>query len=682
MATPAPAAKRAAELRKQLDHHNHLYYVEAAPVLSDRDFDKLLKELQDLEKNHPELMTPDSPTQRVGGAPIPGFVKVKHRAPMMSIDNSYDADDVRKFAADVRKAAGKGEPGYTVELKIDGVSISLVYENGLLATAVTRGNGETGDDVTHNVRTIGGVPLRLNTSSPPALLEVRGEIYMTLAELVRINTEQTKKGEAAYANTRNFTAGTLKLLDPKECAKRKMNIFAYGIGATDGIEFKTQEDILAKLKEFGFPVNPHHKSCATVDDVLAVCDEWEQKRHDLPYETDGMVIKVNDLALRTKMGATAKVPRWAKAYKYSAEQGITKLESVEFSLGKLGELTPVANLAPVLLANTTVRRASMHNASWVDKMDVRVGDTVVVEKKGEIIPQIVSVVKEARTGKEQPLAWPTKCPVCGGVVEKEETPNSYGYNCMNVGLCPGQLSKRIESYAKRDRMDIDGLGREVSIQLVESGLVKTVGDLFKLTKKQLLALEKFADTKAQKLLDGISASKDRGLARLLPALSIYSIGESMAELLAEVFPDVDLLIAAKQEELAKVKGIGPKRAKELYDYLHGEIGEKTITDLKAAGVKMTHEQRVVPTAAAGGSPFLGKTIVVTGTLENYDRKAIETRIKDLGAKSSGSVSKKTDYVVAGDLSSKKGKSSKLDDARKLGITILSEAEFEALANGG
>lgn len=672
-----PAA-RAAELRKQLDHHNHLYYVEAAPVISDREFDRLLKELQDLEKKHPDLVTPDSPTQRVGGAPIPGFVKVSHRVPMMSIDNSYDADDVRKFAADVKKAAGGKEVGYTVELKIDGVSISLVYEDGLLTTAVTRGNGETGDDVTHNVRTIGGVPLRLTTDNPPKLLEVRGEIYMTFAELVRINADQTAKGDATYANTRNFTAGTLKLLDPKEAAKRKMNLFAYAVGAADGVEFATQEALLDTLKEYGFPVNPHTRSCANVDEVLAVCAEWEEKRHDLPYETDGMVIKVSDLALRAKMGATAKVPRWAKAYKYSAEQGVTKLESVEFSLGKLGELTPVANLDPVSLANTTVRRASMHNASWVDKMDVRVGDTVVVEKKGEIIPQIVSVVKEARTGREKPLVWPTACPVCGGVVEKEVTPNSYGYNCMNIALCPAQLAKRIESYAKRDRMDIDGLGEKVAVQLVDSGLVTTVGDLFKLTKKQLLTLEKFADTRAQKLLDGITASKGRGLARLLAALSIYSIGESMAELIAEAFPDIDLLIAAKPEEIARVKGIGPKRAKEVYDYLHSEVGEKTVSELRAAGVNMTHERRAVP-APAAGAPFAGKTVVVTGTLANYDRKTIETRLKDLGAKSTGSVSKKTDFVLLGDLSGKGGGSSKLDAAKALGIAILTEEEFEKLA---
>ncbi len=672
MAKTASPAARAADLRAQLDRHTHLYYVEAAPVISDREFDKLLKELQDIEKKNPELMTPDSPTQRVGGAPIPGFVKVNHRVPMMSIDNSYDADDLRKFASDVKKAAGKGDPAYTVELKIDGVSISLVYEDGLFKTAVTRGNGETGDDVTHNVRTIGGVPLRLTTASPPKLLEVRGEIYMTFAELVRINAEQTAKGEDTHANTRNFTAGTLKLLDPKKAATRKMNLFAYAVGAADGLGLKTQEEILAKLKEFGFPVNPHTKSCANAEEVLTVCDEWEEKRHDLPYETDGMVIKVSDLALRTKMGATAKVPRWAKAYKYSAEQGITKLGGVDFHLGKFGELTPVARFdPPVPLSGSTITFASMHNASWVEKMDVRIGDTVVIEKKGEIIPQIVSVVKEARTGKEKPLVWPTVCPVCKGPVEKEETATSYGYNCTNTGVCPAQLAKRVEGYARRDRMDIDGLGREVSIQLVDSGLVKSVTDLFQLTKKQLLGLEKFADTKAQKLLDGIAASKDRGLARLLSALTIYMVGESMAEALADSFPSLDAIVAAKQEDLAAVKGFGPKRAKFVYDYFHSETGEKLVAELKAAGVKVTHDKKAAP---VGGLPFAGKTVVVTGTLAGYDRLTIETRIKDLGGKPGSSVSKKTDYVLVGE---KAG--SKADKAKELGVTVLTEAEFEKLA---
>jgi DNA ligase (NAD+) len=668
--TSASVAKRAAELRQQLDHHNHLYYVEAAPVISDREFDKLLSELIDLEAKHPELATPDSPTQRVGGKPIEGFSKVTHRVPMMSIDNSYDAADLRKFDADVRKGAGSGEVAYTVELKIDGVSISLVYENGVLKTAVTRGDGEVGDDVTNNVRTIGSVPLRLNTKTPPKMVEVRGEIYMTRGELVRINAERAKAGEAAYANTRNLTAGTIRQLDPKEVASRRFGLFAYTVGGADGVTFDTQQDLLKTLKDWGFPVNPHYTLCKTIDEVIAYCNEWDEKRHDLPYETDGMVVKLNSLVQRQRLGATSKVPRWAKAYKFEAEQGITKLQGVEFSIGKFGELTPVALLDPVQLAGTTVKRASMHNASWVEKMDVRVGDTVVVEKKGEIIPQVVQVVADARTGKEKAIKWPTACPVCGGPVVKVESATSYGYNCDNTGVCPAQLAKRIEGYARRDRMDIDGLGEEVAVQLVDSELVKSVTDLYRLTEKQLLALEGFKQKKAQNLLNGIEASKGRGLARLLSALTIYMIGESMAEALAEEFPSLDAILAASQDELAKVKGFGPKRAGFVYDYFHSPAGEKLVADLRAVGVKLTHDKRAAP---AGGLPLAGKTVVVTGTLTKYDRTQIESLIKEMGGKASGSVSKKTDYVLAGESAG-----SKLTKAKELGVPVLTEAEFDAM----
>lgn len=671
-AKPAPTspADRAAELRTVIDYHNHKYYVEAAPEVSDREFDRLLQELIDLEKRHPELATPDSPTRRVGGKPVEGFDKVRHRAVMLSIDNSYSADDLRKFDADVRKGAGSGAVAYTVELKIDGVSISLAYENGVLATAATRGDGEVGDDVTNNVRTIGSVPLRLNTKTPPKLVEVRGEIYMTRGELVRINAERAKEGEPPYANTRNLTAGTLKQLDPKEVAKRKMALFAYAVGGTDGIAFDTQEELLNTLKDWGFPVNPHFTLCDTIDEVIAYCDEWDEKRHDLPYETDGMVVKVNSLVQRQRLGATSKVPRWAKAYKFEAEQGITKLTGVEFSIGKFGELTPVALLDPVQLAGTTVRRASMHNASWVEKMDVRTGDTVVVEKKGEIIPQVVQVVADTRTGAEKPVRWPDACPLCGGPVVKEESATSYGYICGNTAGCPAQLAKRIEGYARRDRMDIDTLGEEVAIQLVDTGLVKSVTDLYKLTEKQLLALEGFKQKKAQNLLAGIEASKGRGLARLLSAVSIFMVGESMAEALAEEFPNIDLLLAASKEQLAKVKGFGPKRAGFVYDYFHSPTGEQLVRELRAAGVKLTHDKRAVP---VGGLPLTGKTVVVTGTLTKYDRSGIEALIKEMGGTATGSVSKKTSYLVAGESAG-----SKLDKARQLGVTVLTEAEFEAL----
>ena len=668
--SPSPAA-RATELRTTIDRHNHLYYVEAAPEITDREFDRLLDELQKIEKDHPELATPDSPTQRVGGAPIEGFTQVAHRVPMLSIDNSYNAADLLKFDADVRKALGKEAASYTVELKIDGVSMSLVYENGVLVTGVTRGSGEVGDDVTHNVRTIGSVPLRLTTKSPPKLFEVRGEVFMTRAELVRINRVRQEEGDKPYENTRNLTAGTLKLKDPKECTKRKLSLFAYGIGAMEGIEIKSQVELFDRLKAFGFPVNPHLKQCNTIDEVIAYCAEWDEKRHDLPYDTDGMVIKVNEFAHRPKLGSTAKVPRWAKAFKFEAEQGITKLGGVEFSIGKFGELTPVALLdPPVRLSGTTVSRASMHNASWVAEKDVRLGDTVAVEKKGEIIPQVVSVVTEARTGKEKKIAWPDTCPRCGGPVVKEETATSYNFICENTGVCPAQVAKRVEGFARRTRMEIDGLGTEVAVQLVDSGLVKAIPDIYRLTKKQLLALEKFADTKAQNLLDGIERSKDRGLARLLAALSIYMVGESMAEVLADAFPSIDAILAAKPDELAKAKGFGPKRAQFVFDYFHSPTGEKLVTELKELGVKLTQDKKAAP---AGGLPLAGKTVVVTGSLVNYDRVTIEQAIKDAGGKASGSVSKKTDYVLAGE---KAG--SKLDKAKELGVAILSEAEFDEL----
>ncbi len=666
-------AKRASELRGTIDDHNRKYYVEAAPTISDREFDKLLAELTELEAKHPELVTPDSPTQRVGGAPIEGFAKVKHRVPMMSIDNSYDAADLRKFDADVRKGAGPGDVAYTVELKIDGVSISIVYEDGLLKTGATRGSGDVGDDVTHNLRTIPGIPLRLNTPKPPKIFEVRGEIYMTRAELVRINAAKLAGGEALYANARNLTAGTLKQLDPKESAKRKLRLFAYGTGDIEGLEIASQLELVEKLKEYGFPVNAETTFCHTVDEVLAQVEIWNVRRHDLPYDTDGLVVKLNRFDQRKRLGATSKVPKWAKAYKFEAEQGITKLQNVAFEIGKFGELTPVAEFdPPVQLAGTQVRRASMHNASWVEKRDVRLGDTVVVEKAGEIIPQVVSVVLEARPPNAKPLVWPTVCPVCGAPIEKDESAISYGFYCSDVGRCPAQVTKRIISFAKRDRMDIDGLGEEVAKQLVDSGLVKSVTDLYRLKEEQLLTLEKFGKTKAENLLAGIEASKTRGLARLLPALTIYGVGGSMSDLVVEVFPSLDEVVAASVEDFEKVKGVGPTRAKSLFDFFHTEPGQSLVEELRGLGLKLTHEKKAV----SGKQPLLGKTLVVTGSLANYDRQTIEVRIKDLGGKTSGSVSKKTDFVLAGE-----DAGSKLAKARELGIRVLTEAEFETMASG-
>lgn len=672
MAKSAKPAERAAELRTIIDHHNHLYYVEARTEISDRDFDKLLQELTDIETANPELVTPDSPTQRVGGAPIDGFEKVTHKVPMMSIENSYDEGDMRKFDADVRKALGAGAAvEYVVELKIDGVSMSLTYEEGKLAFCATRGSGGVGDNVTSNVRTIAAIPMKLSGDKPPKVFEARGEVYMTKTEFARVNKEEAKKRAEPHKNPRNLTAGTLKLLDPKECAKRKMTFFAYGTGAMEGITIRSQTELVAALKGFGFPTNPHTKVCATIDEVLAACNEWKDKRKTLDYETDGMVIKVNDFAQRERLGFTAKVPRWAKAYKFEAEQGVTKLGAVTFHVGKFGELTPVATFdPPVDLSGSTITHASMHNASWVAEKDVRIGDTVVIEKKGEIIPQVVDVIKADRKGTEKVIVWPDACPKCNGPVEKEETGTSYNFICANTGLCPGQLAKRIEGFARRTRMDIEGLGTEVAIQLVESGLVKSVTDIYKLTKKQLLTLEKFGELKAQNLLDGIAASKDRGLARLLPALTILYLGEAMAEVLAEEFPALDSIVAASADDLAKVKGFGPKRAQLVREYFDSEAGKKVVAELKELGIKTTHDKKAAP---AGGLPLAGKTVVVTGTLVNYDRITIEQAIKDAGGKATGSVSKKTDFVLVG-----ASAGSKLAKAQELGVKIITEDEFRAM----
>jgi DNA ligase (NAD+) len=670
-------AERAAELREQINLHNYKYYVEVAPVISDKEFDHLLKELEKIEKDHPDLITPDSPTQRVGGQPIDSFMTVTHRVPMLSIDNTYSADELREFDTSVRKLLGGHKATYVVELKIDGVAMSITYENGLLKMGATRGDGERGDDVTHNLRTINEIPLRLRAKKPPALFEARGEVYMNRAELVRINRERVEAGEKPYENPRNLTAGTLKMLDPRICSQRNLSFFAYGSGAIEGLEITNHLQLLDTLKHFGFPVNPHIQSCADIDEVIAFCDSWAEKRHDLPYETDGMVIKVDDFAQRERLGFTSKFPRWARAYKFAAEQALTKLGDVEFSVGKFGELTPVALFdPPVRLAGTTVSRASMHNASMVEKLDVHYGDTVVVEKAGEIIPQVVSVVKEARTGAEKKIVFPKKCPICGAAVEREDSASSYNYVCSDVGRCPAQLAKRIISYARRERMDVEGLGEELAKQLVDSGLVKSVNDLYRLTEKQILALERMGKKSAQNLLQGIEASKGRGLARLLAGLSIYMVGESMADLLANEFGSLDNLLAASEEQLAGVKGFGPKRAKSVYEFFHTAEGEKLVAEFRELGLKLTQDKKAAPKGLSG-EVFAGKTLVVTGTLTRYSREAIEALIKQLGGKAAGSVSKKTDYVVAGE---KAG--SKLDKAKELGVPVLCEDEFDKMIGKG
>jgi DNA ligase (NAD+) len=663
---PTPA-QRAEELRRVINHHNHLYYVEAKTEISDLEFDRLLKELEDIEAAHPELVTPDSPTQRVGGQAVEGYVTVVHRVPMLSIGKSTTEQDLRDFDNRIRKAAGKEPVSYVVEPKIDGAAVSLTYENGVLTVGATRGDGERGDDITHNLKTVRGVPLRLRGARPPKLFEARGEVYIRRSEFAQMNAARKKAGEKEFENPRNTAAGALRQLDPKLAAQRRLRFFAYSVGSLDGVAVHTHLDVIDRLKEFGFPVNPHVIPCADINAVLAVVKEWESRRHELDYETDGLVIKLNDLKLRERLGTTSKVPRWVTAFKYESEQALTKLLSIDVLVGKDGVLTPRANVEPVRLCGTTVARASLHNAGQIEQKDIRVGDTVLLTKANEIIPYVIRPITETRTGQEKVFKFPANCPVCGAPTTRAE--DSPFYFCTGGAACPAQVQARLESFGKRERMDIEGLGESLAKQLVDTGLVKTVTDLYRLTEEQLIDLERMGKKSAQNLLAGIAASKSRGLTRLIAGLSIYMIGDSMAELLTAQYPSIDALLAASQADLAAIKGFGPKRAESVYKFFHSATGEKLVADLRAAGVKLTEDAR--PKAA--GTDLTGKTFVVTGTLAKYKRDEIEDLIKSLGGKATGSVSKKTDYVVYGEEAG-----SKLTKARELGVPTLTEEEFEKL----
>ena len=535
-------------LREEVRRHARLYYVDAAPEITDYEYDQLLKKLEALEAAHPDLVTPDSPTQRVGGEPLEAFETVRHRLPMLSIDNTYSFDQVRKFDERVTGGLGVDEVAYGVELKIDGVAVSLWYEDGVLTRGLTRGDGVRGDDVTSNVRTVGGIPLRLSDRDRPLppVLEVRGEAYMPTGVLARVNEEREAAGEPHFQNPRNATAGSLKLLDPRITATRGLHFFAHSIGYSEGFEVQTHTEAFDAFKSFGIPVNPVYKRCADIEEAITFCSEWDDKRHGLDYEVDGMVIKVDSMAQRDQLGATSKAPRWVCAFKFPPDQAVTMLESVDFQVGRMGTITPVANLAPVRLAGTTVSRATLHNFDEVMKKDIRVGDHVVVQKAGEIIPQVVGVVTEKRTGKETAVVPPAQCPACAAPAAREG--GEVYYRCHNP-LCPAQVRERILGFAGRQTMDIEGLGPAVVEQLVDRGFVEDYGDLYTLQLDQIAQLERMADVSAGNLIRAIEESKGRGLAKLLAALGIRHIGVTVAETLAKCYESLDELRAASQREL-------------------------------------------------------------------------------------------------------------------------------------
>lgn len=659
--------ERIATLRAEIERHNRLYYIDAAPEISDHQFDQLMADLVALEHAHPELDRPDSPSHKVGGAPIEGFATVHHRLPMLSIDNTYDPTQVREFDGRLRRLVPSSVIEYAVEPKIDGVAISLTYENGAFTRGLTRGDGEKGDDVTENLRTVRDLPLRLMCDHPPALVEVRGEVYMRRDDFAKLNTERQANGLEKFANPRNSTAGSLKLLDPAQCSKRRLRLFAYGFGTLEGVDFTTHMEALEQFRKWGLPVNTHIRLASGIGEVLALISEWDERRASLPYDTDGLVIKLNDLAARQKAGYTSKAPRWAVAYKFAAEQAVTLLKSIDIQVGKTGALTPVANLEPVHLSGTTVARASLHNADFIAEKDIRVGDMVVVEKAGEIIPYISRAEHDRRHGNEVPFVFPTECPVCGSPVARDT--DGAVWRCQGRD-CVAVLKRRLRAFGARAAMDVEGLGEEMVEQLVDSGLVKHLPDLYRLRADQLESLDRMGETSARNLLAGVEASKNRGLARLLAGLGIRHVGETVAEVLAGAFGDLATLMAADEGALSSVEGIGPERAASLAAWLRDADNRKIMQDFEDLGVKIAAEG---PKRATVGT-MAGKTFVVTGTLERFDRLSIERTIKDLGGKVSGSVSKKTDFVLAGE-----NAGSKLDKARQLGVRVLNEAEFVAMA---
>lgn len=662
----AQAEKRIQELRQVIDHHNYLYYVLDNPEISDAEYDKLMRELTDLESQFPELIVPDSPTQRIGGEPLAAFKRVTHREPMISLADAFSEGDLRDFHRRVTSVVGD-QVEYVVELKIDGLAISLTYENGILVTAATRGDGLVGEDVTHNVKTIKSVPLRINPPSGkfPSVIEVRGEIYLPKEGFKKLNEEREDMELVPFANPRNAAAGSIRQLDPKVAAKRPLSTFIYGIGYVEGIQFETHHEVLEFYKACGFRVNPHIKLFNSFDDVIDYCMSWREKRDLLPYEIDGMVIKVNSLQFQKMLGSTAKNPRWAIAYKFPAEQKVSVIEDIIVSVGRTGILTPNAVLKPVNIAGSTVSRATLHNEDYIKEKDIRIGDSVIVQKAGDIIPEVVEVIKEKRTGSEKEFKMPHHCPECGAEVIR--IPGEAAYRCTGVS-CPAQIRRSIIHFASRDAMDIRGLGPAVVSLLLSAGLVKDVSDIYFLKKEDLIPLERMGEKSADNLINAIQDSKKQPLSRLVYALGIPFIGSKASFLLAQAFGSMDKLKAATYDELIKIPEIGTKMAESIVTFFKQEQTNNLLERLKNAGVNMEEQKR-----SEGIRPLENLTFVLTGTLEKYSRNEAKEIIESLGGRVTSSVSKKTDYVVVG-----KDPGSKYDKAVELGVKIIDENEFDKL----
>lgn len=652
--------ERIEQLKAEIRKHDYQYYVLDSPLITDKEYDQLLSELKSLEADHPEFITPDSPTQRVGGEPAPGFTTVRHRVPLLSLDNTFSQGDLYEFNRRIHARLSPEEISYVCELKIDGVSIALVYEDGLLVSAATRGDGVVGENVTQNVRTVRTLPLRLK--DPIRRLEVRGEIYIPKHDFVRLNQEREERGEKTFANPRNSAAGSLRQLDPRITASRPLRAFIYDLLYVEGFEIHNQVEVLEFLQAQGFPVNPNWRRAGSIDEVWAYCEEWKELRHDLDYETDGVVVKLSPLAAREQVGFTAKSPRWATAFKFPAEEKETEILEIELNVGRTGVITPTAVMNPVLIAGSVVSRASLHNFDLMREKDIRIGDRVLIHKAGDVIPEVIRPLADKRTGQEKMFDVPENCPACGATVIRFE--GEVAYRCDNIN-CPARLKESLIFFASRDAMDIEGMGPAVVDQLVDRNLVRNVADLYHLSLEDLLTLDKTGQKKATNLLEAIEASKSRPLSRLLHALGIRFVGGKTARILAETYRDIDVIATLSEDSLVEIPEIGVKIAASVASFFNEPENLETIEKLKAAGVN-TKESSITVTEGL----LTGKTLVLTGTLESLTRHEASELIERQGGKVSSSVSRKTDYVVAG-----ADPGSKLDKARQLRVTVLTENEF-------
>lgn len=652
--------KRIAELNALLHEYGHAYYVLDKPLVSDAEYDRLLNELIALEKQYPEFIYPDSPTQRIGGKPLEGFKKVTHTFPMLSLSNAFNDADLRDFDRKIRQAIGD-DYSYVCELKIDGLAISLKYENGIFVQGATRGDGTVGEDITMNLKTIRAIPLRLKE---PVTIEVRGEAYMPKKSFEALNIAREENGDEPFANPRNAAAGSLRQLDPKIAASRNLSTFIYAIGG-DGEAYgiDSHSEMLDYLETLGFPSNKERQLCATIDDVIAFINKWTEERPNLPYEIDGIVVKVNRYAHQDELGYTAKSPRWAIAYKFPAEEVVTKVLDIDLTVGRTGVMTPTAILQPVQVAGTTVGRASLHNEDLILEKDIRIGDTVIVHKAGDIIPEVVRVILDQRPEDTEPFEMPKNCVACGSEVVRIE--GEVAVRCVNP-TCPAQIAEGIKHFVSRNAMNIDGLGEKVVEQLLRENLIQDVSDLYHLQVEQLMALERMGEKSATNLVNAIERSKENSMERLLFGLGIRHVGEKAAKILAQEFETIDSLMTAKEEDIKSIHEIGDKMADSIVTYFSKEEVKALVNRLKDVGVNLTYKGKKVQ-IEAGSNPFAGKTIVLTGKLEKLTRNDAKAKIEELGGTVSGSVSKKTDLVIAGS-----DAGSKLTKATELGIEIWDE----------